>query len=306
MKSRRIGLIIGLVLVLGIGLFYVWPPPHASFATIYAGVSPDRVQALQSFRQAHPPHQIRVDGKTWEYLVAGEGPQTIVFLHGMTGYHDIWWQQIQGLEDRYRILSITYPPVSTLEAMARGIMTVLEQENVTSFTVVGTSLGGYLAQYLMAQFPERIERAVFSNTFPPNDIIEAKNSGQARLLTILPEWVVRRVFLGNFQRSIYPTSGYDAFTLAMLNEIGYQRVTKAHLLARYDCIVQKFTPASAEIPVLIIESDNDPLVELALREQLKATYPQAQVYSFHEAGHFPYLNHPEEYTRLLAAFLDQP
>lgn len=53
---------------------------------------------------------------------------------------------------------------------------------------------------------------------------------------------------------------------------------------------------------MIIEADNDPLVEESLREQLKATYPSAQVHTLRGVGHFPYLNEPEAYTALLAGF----
>ena len=37
---------------------------------------------------------------------------------------------------------------------------------------------------------------------------------------------------------------------------------------------------------MVIESDNDPLIEPALREALKKTYAKAGVYTFHQAGHF--------------------
>jgi pimeloyl-ACP methyl ester carboxylesterase len=55
--------------------------------------------------------------------------------------------------------------------------------------------------------------------------------------------------------------------------------------------------------VLIVESANDPLVKPQLREQLKALYPHAQVHSFADAGHFPYLNRPDAFTQLLRDFL---
>jgi pimeloyl-ACP methyl ester carboxylesterase len=55
------------------------------------------------------------------------------------------------------------------------------------------------------------------------------------------------------------------------------------------------------IPALIIEADNDPLVEKALREQLKQTYPTAQVITL-DNGHFPYLSMPDAYTQILSEF----
>ena len=56
------------------------------------------------------------------------------------------------------------------------------------------------------------------------------------------------------------------------------------------------------IPKLIIESDNDPLVELQLREDLKKLYPSALVKTFHNEGHFPYINAAGEYNEALKEF----
>ena len=60
-----------------------------------------------------------------------------------------------------------------------------------------------------------------------------------------------------------------------------------------------------DIPLLIIESDNDPLVPETFRAQVKTTYPGAAVYTFSGAGHFPYLSHPDAYTRVLIEHLNR-
>jgi pimeloyl-ACP methyl ester carboxylesterase len=58
-----------------------------------------------------------------------------------------------------------------------------------------------------------------------------------------------------------------------------------------------------DIPALIIEADNDPLVDENFRELLKSTYPLIPFKTFHQKGHFPYLNAPDEYNRTLDPFL---
>ncbi|MBE2198571.1 MAG: alpha/beta hydrolase [Anaerolinea sp.] len=305
LKHKRITLLLVLFCA-GLLAFYFWPVPNMPFDRLYEKVDPAVGQSLQSFRSAHPLRQLQVDGVTWEYIATAEGQETIVFLHGMTGAYDIWWQQISALEDQYRLISVTYPPVQSLGELDKGLLAILEKEGVQEFHVVGTSLGGYLAQYLLSQHPERIRRAILSNTFPPNDLLAAQNRVSGALLPVLPEWLTLAVFRGNFKQGIYPTSGNDELTLAFLNEIGYGRTSKAQLLGRYYCVIEKFAPASPTIPLLIIESDNDPLVALTLREQLQAVYPEATVYTFADAGHFPYLNRDVAYTQIIAAFLSTP
>jgi pimeloyl-ACP methyl ester carboxylesterase len=148
-------------------------------------------------------------------------------------------------------------------------------------------------------------RAVFSNTFPPNELIAEKNKTIGAALPYLPEWLVIDVLRGSFTESVYPASGNDELTLAFLMEIGHGRMSKGQALGRYRCVVDPFTapdPAALGIPVLIIEADNDPLVELALREQLKETYPTAVVQTLSGVGHFPYLKLADEYTGFLREF----
>ena len=55
---------------------------------------------------------------------------------------------------------------------------------------------------------------------------------------------------------------------------------------------------------MVIEVDNDPLVEKALREQLKETYPTAEVATLSN-GHFPYLSMPAEYAAYLETFFGE-
>jgi len=295
-----------LFIFIGLAILYLWPIPVVLFDQLYAKVEPSIVDSLQSFRRANPPRQLQDDGAGWEYIAVGAGKETIVFLHGMTGAYDIWWQQINDLKGQYRIISVTYPPVKSLAELEKGVLAILEKEGVKDFNAVGTSLGGYFVQYLIAKHPKRIHRAVLSNTFPPNDLIAEKNRTLGSLLPMLPEWIVMSVFRGNFEKTIYPTSGNDELTLAFLNEIGYGRMRKAHLIGRYYCVIEKFSTATPAIPMMIIESDNDPLVESTLREKLKADYPNTMVHTFSGKGHFPYLNRPQEYTRLLADFLSRP
>lgn len=166
--------------------------------------------------------------------------------------------------------------------------------------------GGYLSQYLVYKYPHLIKKAVFANTFPPNDIIGQKSRKIGNILPYLPEWAVMLYLRQNTTTSIYPASGHSEIVLAYMMEQSHGMMTKKQFIARYRCILDHFEPPisqSSTIPVLIIEADNDPLVEEQLRQMLKATYPSAQVKTLHNAGHFPYLNQPEQYTRILLNFL---
>jgi pimeloyl-ACP methyl ester carboxylesterase len=297
-----------LALVAAIVGVYLYPVKRVPFEQLYAKVEPSKVESLKAFRAAHPPKYMDVDGVKWEYVSFGKGDETILFLHGMTGAYDIWWNQMDVLQKDHRVISVTYPAVDSLAGLSKGVLAILDSEGVDKVNVVGTSLGGYLTQYLVANHPDRITRAVFSNTFPPNDLIAEKNKTIGTALPYLPEWLVIDVLRGSFSDSVYPASGNDELTLAFLMEIGAGRMSKAQVVGRFHCVVDPFTAPdikALDIPVLIIEADNDPLVEFALREQLKETYPTAEVWTLSKVGHFPYLNHSDEYTARIAEFFNK-
>ncbi len=301
-------------LALGLGiaaltLFYLWPGPRHTFAELADRVDPPVRRSLLDFRAQHPPQHLTVGRATWEYVALGQGPETIVFLHGMTGAYDIWWQQMLALAPHYRVISVTYPPVETLEGLAQGVLAVMDAEGVARAHFVGTSLGGYLAQYLMAAHPDRLQgKVVLGNTFPPNELQRQKNGRLIRVLPWLPEWLIMRILRGSFRERIYPAAGYSELVLAYMLEQTDGRMSKAQVVARARALLEPFPPADLTalgLRVMIIEADNDPLVEPELRTLLKATYPSAEVHTLSGVGHFPYLNAAEDYTALLEAFFGQ-
>jgi maspardin len=301
---KKIGVSLG-ILAIVIAAIFLWPVPKKNFEDLAGKVDPATRQSLLAFRANHPIKAVQVDKLEWQYVEFGSGEKTILFLHGMTGADDIWWQQMEALSQQVRVISVTYPPADTLQAMSDGILHILDTEGVESVYVVGTSLGGYFVQYLVANHPDRIDKAVLANTFPPNDILRQKNEGLIKVLPILPNWLVMRVLRGSIVDSVYPASGNSELVLAYMLEQVSGRMSKAQVRARAQAVIEPFAPPDFErlgIPVMIIEADNDPLVEEALRQQLVATYPTAQVHTLHAVGHFPYLNRPDEYTRMLLDF----
>jgi pimeloyl-ACP methyl ester carboxylesterase len=282
---------------------YSYPVRRIPFQHLYAKVPEEIANSLKTFRRREKLRQIEVDGNAWNYIFVGGKAETIVFLHGMGGAYDIWWQVIEALRDRFGIISVTYPAVETLEGLNRGISAILDQEKISEFYLVGSSLGGYLSQYLVSKHPQRIKKAVFANTFPPNELIAQKTQKLGKLLPLLPQWAVMLYLRQNAITSIYPAAGNSELVLAYMMEQSHGMMTKKQFIARYRCVIDSFDPPAPAMPILIIEADNDPLVEAPLREMLKQTYASADVKTLHDVGHFPYLNQPEAYTRVLLDFL---
>jgi len=305
----NIWIVVFFSLIIILAAVYWFPLPNKSFKQIYAGLDERQRSELQLFRLENELKCIQVNGSEWNYLISGVGDRTIVFLHGMGGGYDIWWQQINHFKANYRVISMTYPPVKNLAGLSAGVIAILDREKVGRVNIVGSSLGGYLSQYLVKNVPDRIQKAVFANTFPPNTLIAEKAGKMKTIIPMLPAWTVMRNLRQATQEAIYPASGHCEFVRAYMMEQSHGMMRKAQFVSRLRCALDYFEPPDLDelkIPTLIIEADNDPLVEEKLRELLKTTYPSTPVETLRQKGHFPYLNEPEEYNQILDSFFSCP
>jgi len=273
---------------------------------VHEGVKQERdlVQELLDFRRRYPVQRLEVDGRSWEYWDLGKGRQTLVFLHGIAGAGDIWFQQLLKFSSSYRVIAPTYPAVRPLDELAAGVWKLLDRLGIERFQVVGSSLGGLLAQHMVAHRPERVERAVFGNTFPPGHPDILRGQWKLRLASILPG----RSVLG-FMKRILPMEQAVRdpgmrLTRFYLKEQYETNMTREQFLSRADCVFSDFEFSSPLIPHAIIESLDDNALARQIRADLKRLYPRSWVYTFKRGGHFPYLSRAEEYNRALTAFLD--
>jgi pimeloyl-ACP methyl ester carboxylesterase len=138
---------------------------------------------------------------------------------------------------------------------------------------------------------------------PPNHKFARWSRLADTLIPLVPTAVFRSGFRLSTELSLYPASGRSEFLRAYLNEMTYRGMTKELFLARYRAIIEWFDPPRPEVPMLIIESANDPLIDIELRQALKQTYPMAKVQSLGNVGHFPYFNQPDVYNQALKIFL---
>ena len=189
-----------------------------------------------------------------------------------------------------------------------GLIAILDAEGVDKVNVIGSSMGGYMAQYFLKKYPQHLEKVVFGNTFPPNHIYSAENGRIRKALPFIPEWVIMKIFRKSLLKNIVPHSENSPLVEACLLEQYYGQMSKKQFIGRLDIVLRYFEPEFSEehknIPKLIIESDNDPLIKPVLRQKLKELYPDAEIFTFHNKGHFPYLNRPEKYTEILKNFFN--
>lgn len=257
------------------------------------------ITARDAFAAQFPERRIALNGRIWGYVEAGQGP-ALVLIPGTLGRGDIFWQQIAALSDRLRVVAVTYPETGGIEDWADDLAVLMDQLGLQSAALLGSSLGGYLAQYFAAAHPTRTDRLFAANTLHSVAGIIDKMP-YALDLDAAPIADLRAGFgqgLGQWAKA-HPDQA-DLVALLM-GEVG-GRIPEAELRMRLKAL--KTAPELPDLALphdrmFTIEAEDDPLIPPEMRAAVRARVQPAAAYRFTWGGHFPYVARPEAYTALL-------
>lgn len=281
-----------------------------TFDEIYGNIPQHQREQLREFRSSHPTKDHPVDGTTWNYISCGKG-ESLVLLPGGIRLAETWFKFITALEDRYRIISPTYPSVETMDGILKGIASILESEKIQKAHMVGTSFGGMIAQCFVRKYPDRVKTLILSNTMGPQGISRTLIRLGQIVTSIYPNVLIRMALQRNYLKILSVTDENREFWKAYLKELSL-KTTKEDILAQQKCsldfVACSFTKddlVNWDGRILILESDDDPAIKPSARENLKALYPSARIHTFHNAGHTPGYSNPGEYISVVTNFLDE-
>ncbi len=257
------------------------------------------IAARDSFAAEHPEVRTNLNGRDWGVVDVGEGP-ALLLMPGTLGRGDIFWQQMLALKDRLRIIAVTYPESGGITEWGSDLLALMDRLGVSRATVLGSSLGGYLAQYLAETAPDRVERLVGANTLCAVQGIDQRMP-YALDLDNVPVEELRAGFAGGLGQwaKAHPEQG-EVVELLMGEVNG--RIPEAELRARLKAT--KFAPDLPPVTLpaertITIEADDDPLIPPEMRAMVRARLKPGVAYRFLAGGHFPYVARPAEYTALL-------
>jgi pimeloyl-ACP methyl ester carboxylesterase len=287
-----------------------------AFDKIYRNAPRELKEQLLCFRQNHPQKHLILSVLEWDYIVGGKGPEALVLCVGGSRSSDPAFRLITTLEEKYYVITPTYPYASRMEQLVEGIHAILEAEGIQQAHLWGTSLGGMVAQCFVRRYPGEVKSLIVGDTFVPNQALADHERKEANLLRFIPlrpliPWVRSR--MNRVITSEIPRDNERAFWQAFIDEWLKTEYNREWLLKSREIMIDygrhySFQPtdlAAWEGKILIIDSDTDRTVGEKNLAELKAIYPQAQTYTFHEAGHVPVITREREYSTLIQSFLEQ-
>jgi pimeloyl-ACP methyl ester carboxylesterase len=243
----------------------------------------------------------------------GDGPP-LLLIHGL-GYARWGWEPVvDRLAERFRVLlfdnrgigeSEVPPGPYTAAVMAEDAAQVLDEAGVDRAHVVGTSLGGMVAQELALAHPERVDRLVLACTTPGGGgafpLPQRTLALIAEAPSLAPEVALRR-FVENALAGGAPEELVGRIYAHRLasppDPAGWQAQAAAGV--GFDALDRI---GEIRAPTLILHGTDDGVVDSRNAALLAERIPDARVRLFEGRGHLFFWEDPDGFVEAVEEFL---
>lgn len=253
-------------------------------------------------------HAVRVDGLTWKLIDSrgAKGRPVLLMLPGTLGTAAIFKDPIERLGAQVRMVSVTYPLIDDIHRLADSLAALMDKLALPRASVVGSSLGGFLAQHFAARHPQRVEKLILGNTLcDPGLTRRIVGRQPIEQLRAAPATTHRAMVLDSV-RSWPETDAASRKLKALLIDNGTRLLSARAMKARV--LAVQAAPAVPELAIphahiTVIDCEDDPLLPRAVQDDVVRRYPGARHERLKTGGHYPYVVRPDAYCAVLARAL---
>ena len=253
-----------------------------------------------------------------------------MLIHGITSSSRTWERVLPALADHFTVLapdllghgeSAKPRGDYSLGAYASGVRDLMIALGHPRATVVGHSLGGGIAMQLAYQFPERVERlALVSSGGLGREVNLVLRSatlpGAAQVLGVIASAPVleRAEALGRGAQRVGWKPGADIGAIWRgFTSLGDRESRRAFLATTRAVIdiggqsINAYDHLDAVTPpaTLIVWGSKDRMIPAWHALSAQRSVPDCRVELFEGAGHFPHLDDPDRFARVLRDFMTE-
>lgn len=226
----------------------------------------------------------------------------LLALPGLLNDARLWRHQVAALSAERTVARGDLTQADSVAELARA---VLAQAPAGRFALAGLSMGGYVAQEIMRQAPERVAALALLDTSARPDADEAKVNRRA-LLARSATGEFSAVVAGLTPRLVHPDHLADQALVALLEDMG--RAVGPQAFVRQQTAIMgrpDSRPSLARIqcPTVVICGREDMLTPLALAEEMANGIAGAELVVVERSGHMSPLEQPGAVTAALRAWL---
>ncbi len=277
---------------------------------------------------------LSVNGTELYVNISGEG-EPLVVLHGGPGFsHDYFLPHLEPLSDELTLVlfdqrgmgrsSVDLDSTSfSFDILIEDIEALRQELDFDTIHLMGHSWGGLLAMHYAITYPENLSSLILSNSIPATpefDEIMGENfartferQNMADLEPLQNEInagnrdisVFDRLLQLNFRPFFYDTTDVNKLHLNLSDNFFKTQELLPYLASREE-EPRPLLPQleGLQVPVLIIRGEIE-AIPIESDRKLEEILPNAELVSIDQAGHFPFIDKPEEFRKLIVDFVNR-
>lgn len=297
-------------------------------STLFA--QPEKIKSMQDWEYPYEIHHAALPNDLRiAYIDEGEGPFTLLFIHGLGSYLRAWDQNIDQLRQDYRCIALDLPGYGKsskgeyaydMSFFAEVIRQFIDQLQLKNVILVGHSMGGQIAMHTVLNDPAAIEKLILLapagfETFSEKESNWLQSVYTAALIKATPEAQIVK----NFEINFYKMPDNARF---MIDDRLYMRETVEY--DRYCEMIPKCVAgmlnepvfdrlSTFNLPTLILYGEGDLLIpNRILHQDLNVkkvatsgheVIPDSRLLLLPEAGHFIQWEQAEKVNEVIGQWL---
>ncbi|HEX6649129.1 MAG TPA: alpha/beta hydrolase, partial [Pyrinomonadaceae bacterium] len=260
---------------------------------------------LQALAQTTAPleKEIVVFGQKINYVEAGSGP-TVILLHGLGGSWRAWQQNIGPLAEKFHVIApdqigfgksdkpfVNYRVRTYVDFLDQ----FCKQLKIDRATLVGNSMGGWIAVLFTTTFPDRVDKLVLVDAAghaPPNTVDPRTFYGLNPTTRAGMKALVAKVFYSKLFQTDTAIDASIAARLAAGDGYTINSITES-IIRGEDFLDDQVK--TIKRPTLVVWGREDGLVPLADGERFNKEIAGSKMVVIDQCGHVPNLEKAAEF-----------
>lgn len=259
--------------------------------------------------------ELVVQGQKISYRIYGQG-KPVMLLHGFGETGEVWQRQVEFLEKYFMIIVPDLPgsglsdmvPDMSMEGLADVVKDIFDTEKIKKATLVGHSMGGYIALAFVEKYPEVLDAfgLFHSSAYADN---EEKKSARRKGIEFVRQHGAYEFFKTSTPNLFSPVTKEQ--NPGMIEDFirGLHNFSSPAVVSYYEAMMNRpdrtHVLKTSHIPVLFVIGDDDNAVPV--KDSLEQTHLPAKSYIhlLHQSGHMGMLEEVDKTNELLKKFITE-
>lgn len=259
---------------------------------------------------------IKIQNYTISFLHEGSG-QPLVFLHAFPFNALMWEHQLEELGKKHQVIALDFPsfgashptpPALSMDLAASLTHDLLQNLQHEQVTVIGLSMGGYIALAFAELYPEMISTLVLADTHGREDAPEKKRQREQMITTLKTKGTAPLI-------QQFPHSTLGKTTLDHRPDV-LKKVHSLMNMASAEAIVSALRGMAMRPnrlgmlkqfskPVYVIEGDEDILTPLSDAEDIVEAAANSTLHVIPKAGHLSNIEQPTHFNSIINSIISK-